>query len=79
MFAWCEVRNFAWHRNAKTRQSICSNWQVVCKDANCVANAEIKYSYLVLPMQKQKHKWNWSVKYFILRIRISKISLFRWC
>jgi len=29
------------YRNAKTRQSICSNWQVVCKDANCVANAEI--------------------------------------
>jgi len=41
-----------------TRQSICSNWQVVCKDAKCVANAEIKYSYLVLPIQKQKRSWN---------------------
>jgi len=28
---------------------------LVCKDANCVANAQIKYSYLVLAMQKQKH------------------------
>jgi len=28
-------------------------------------------------MQKQKHNWNLSVKYFILRIRFSKISLFR--
>jgi len=43
------------HRNAKTRPSICSNWQVVCKDANCATNAEIKYGYLVSPMQKQKH------------------------
>jgi len=32
-----------------TPQSIRSNWQVVCKDAN----AEIKYSYSVLPMQIQ--------------------------
>jgi len=32
--------------NAKTRQ--------VYKDANCVANAKMKYSYLALPMQKQK-------------------------
>ena len=36
-----------------TRQSICSNWQVVFKDAHCVGNAEIKYRYLVLPKQKQ--------------------------
>jgi len=28
-------------------------------------------------MQKQKHNWNWSVKHFILRIRFSKMSLFR--
>jgi len=28
-------------------------------------------------MQRQKHNWNWSVKHFILRIRFSKISLFR--
>jgi len=27
-------------------------------------------------MQKQKHSWNWSVKYFLLRIWFSKISLF---
>jgi len=40
------------YRNAKTRQSICSNQQVVWIDANCVANAKIKYSWLVLPMQK---------------------------
>jgi len=26
------------YRNAKIRQSICSNQQVVCKDASCVAN-----------------------------------------
>jgi len=32
--------------------------------------------YLALPMQKEKHNWNWSVKYFILRTRLSKISLF---
>jgi len=25
----------------------------IVKDANCVANAEIKFSYLALPMQKQ--------------------------
>jgi len=62
--------------NAKTRQNIRSNKQVVRKDANCAANAEIKYSYLGLPIQKQKHNWSWSVKYFILRIRFSKISLF---
>jgi len=43
------------YRNAKTRQSMCSNWQVVCKEVNCVAYAQIKYSYFVLPMQKQKH------------------------
>jgi len=43
------------YRNAKTRQNIRSNQQVVRKDASCVANAEIKYSCLVLPMQKQKH------------------------
>ena len=49
-----------------------SNWQVVCKDANCVASAEIKYSYLVLPMQKQKHNWNLSVKYLILRKNSAK-------
>jgi len=36
-----------------------------------------KYSCLVLPTQKQKHNWNLSVKYFILRIRFGKISLFR--
>ena len=30
----------------------------------------------MLLMQKQKHNWNWSVKYFILRTRLSKISLF---
>jgi len=65
------------YRNAKTRQNIRSNQQVVRKDASCVANAEIKYSCLVLPMQKQKHNWNWSVKFFILRIRFSKVSLFR--
>jgi len=29
--------------------------QIVCKDANGVANAKIEYSYLVLSMQKQKH------------------------
>jgi len=40
------------YRNAKTSQTICSNEQVVCKDANCVVNAEINYRYLVLPMQK---------------------------
>jgi len=27
------------YRNAKTRQSIWSNYEVFCKDANCVANA----------------------------------------
>jgi len=32
-----------------------NNWQVDCKDANCVTNADIKYSYLVMSMQKQKH------------------------
>jgi len=26
------------HRNAKQRQSICSSWQVVCKDANAEIN-----------------------------------------
>ena len=30
------------YRNSKTRQSIRSNWQVVRKYANCVANAEMK-------------------------------------
>jgi len=40
------------YRNGKTRQSMCSNYQVVRKDANCVANAEIKNTYLVLPRQK---------------------------
>ena len=35
-----------------------------------------KYGYLALPMPNQQHNWNWSVKYFILRIRFSKISLF---
>jgi len=43
------------YRKAKTRQGICSKQQVAYNDANCVANAQIKYSYLVLPMQKQKH------------------------
>ena len=37
--------------NYKDKTTIHSNWQVVCK----LANAEIKYSYLALPMQKQKH------------------------
>jgi len=64
------------YRNAKTGQSICSNQQVVCKDANCVANAETKYIYLELPMQKQKHNQNLSVECFIFRMRFNKISLF---
>jgi len=63
------------YRNAKTRQSICSNQQVLCKDANCVANVEIKYTYLVLPMQKQKHNRNLSVECFIFLMRFRKISL----
>jgi len=41
------------YRNAKTRQNIRNNKQVVRKDASCVANAEIKYSYLALPIQKK--------------------------
>jgi len=28
-------------------------YQVVCKHADCVANAKIKYSYLILPMQNK--------------------------
>ena len=39
-----------------------------------IANAEITYSYLAMPIQK--HSWNWSDKYFILRVKISKVSLF---
>jgi len=34
---------------------VATSRQAVCKDSKCVANAQIKYSYLVLPMQKQKH------------------------
>jgi len=30
----------------------------------------------MLLIQKQTHSWHWSVKYFILRIRFSKISRF---
>ena len=30
------------YQNAKTRLRICGNWHVFCKDANSVANAEIK-------------------------------------
>ena len=62
------------YRNAKKRTHL---QKVVCTDANCVVNAKIKYRYLVLPMRKQKHNQNCSVKYFILCIRFSKISLFR--
>ena len=43
------------YRNPKTRQIIRSSKHVVSKDANCVANAEIKYSYLVLVIRMQKH------------------------
>ena len=64
-----------WGRDSRVENHWTS--QVVCKDANCVANAEINCRCLVLPMQKQKHNWNWSVHYYILRIRFSKISLFR--
>ena len=34
------------YRNAKTRQSKCSKF--VCKDANCVAIAQIQHSYLAM-------------------------------
>ena len=36
----------------------------------------LRHCCLVLPMQK-KYNWKWSVKYFMLRIRLNKISLFR--
>ena len=44
------------YRNITTKQSIRSNYQLVRKDATCVANAEIKYSYLALPMEKNTIK-----------------------
>jgi len=42
--------------------------------------ATMKFSartLIVLPMQIQQHNWNWSVKYMILCMRVSRISLFR--
>ena len=48
-------------------------WIMFQKILSCIN----KHSCLVLPTQKRKHNWTWSVKYFILRIRFSKISLFR--
>ena len=53
--------------------TISQSAHLCCTDANCVANTKINNGYLVFPMQKQQHSWHWSVKYFILRIRISKI------
>ena len=42
--------NCSRYQNAKTRQTSWSKLSV--EDAKCVANAKIKYSYLVLTMQK---------------------------
>jgi len=39
------MTEYSFYNYTKTRQSIRSNKQVVRKDASCVANAEIKYSY----------------------------------
>jgi len=38
----CSFYNGIRYQKVKTQQSICSNWQVVCKDANCVANVKTK-------------------------------------
>ena len=65
------------YRNAKTRQSICSSQQVVCKDANCVANAETKYNSLMLPMQTQKDNELKLICQILLRMRLCKFSLFK--
>jgi len=54
-----------------------SKMSIRIKDVNCVCQCRKKYSCLVLPMQKQKYNWNWSVKHFILRMKFSKISLFK--
>jgi len=55
------------YRNAKTRQNICCNYEVVRKDANCVANAEIKCSYLALALQTQTNT---------IQIYMSNVSFF---
>jgi len=75
-----QFRNW-WRRFLKNFGKIHKFWSLGLEVLQEVSVSKVwsrlHHCYLVLPTQKQKHSGNWSVKFFILCIRFSKISLFR--